>query len=440
MHVAILTQYYPPEMGAPQARLSGLARNLVSAGHKVTVLTAMPNYPSGKIRSGYGGLFRKEEIDGISVIRTFIYPTKTVALFARLASYFSFVLSSLVLGSVFLPRVDYLITESPPLFLGIAGFLLSRFKGARWIFNVSDLWPESAVRLGVVSDGLGLRLATKLEAFCYRKAWLVTGQSREILSNIHERFPAVSTYHLSNGVDTEAFGPGRRSAQLRAELGGDESCIALYAGLHGIAQGLDQILDAAVLLGDLGGLRIIFAGDGPEQARLASRCAELGLSNVRFLGALDREQMPGLLASADVALVPLKSKLPGAVPSKIYEAMGSGIPVVLVADGEAADIITRSGAGIVVGHGDIRAIADALKELAENEALRKQMGEAGRQAATLNFDRKAICDSFARLLEGQAEAASLQAPPIQVMPQVTPQGMPQALARDRADRSIGDTL
>ena len=417
MHVAILTQYYPPEMGAPQARLSGLAKNLVSAGHKVTVLTAMPNYPTGKIRSGYGGLLRKEVIDGISIIRTFIYPTQTVALFARLTSYFSFVLSSLVLGSIFLPRVDYLITESPPLFLGITGFLLSRLKAARWIFNVSDLWPESAVRLGVVSDGLGLRFATKLEAFCYRRAWLVTGQSREILSNIHERFPAVSTYHLSNGVDTEMFGPSRRSAQLRADLGGDECCIAVYAGLHGIAQGLDQILDAAVLLGDLAGLRIIFAGDGPEQARLARRSAELGLSNVRFLGALDREKMPGLMASADVALVPLKSKLPGAVPSKIYEAMGSGVPVVLVADGEAADIVTRSGAGIVARHGDIQAIANALKELVENEPLRKQMGEAGRQSAIRNFDRKAICDNFARLIEGQAEVSGLPPRLSQALPQ-----------------------
>ena len=210
MKFGILTQYYPPELGAPQARLSDLAQRLARRGHEVSVLTAMPSYPQGKIYPGYGGWRRRETLNGVSVVRTAIYPTQKPNLLPRLTNYFSFVFSACMAGGWWLPRLDYLLTESPPLFLGISGYLLSRWKRARWIFNVSDLWPESAVRLGFLQEGLSLRLSQALEAFCYRKAWLVTGQSRSILADIQERFPGVRTVHFSNGVDTVLFHPDGR--------------------------------------------------------------------------------------------------------------------------------------------------------------------------------------------------------------------------------------
>ena len=179
------------------------------------MLTAFPNYPKGRVEPGYHGLYQREERDGMSIIRTWIRPSQSVGLAARLKSYFSFVFSSLVVGWFTLGRLDVLLTESPPLFLGIAGYLLARRTRARWIFNVSDLWPESAVHLGAVSPGRALDAAYALERFCYEKAWLVTGQSAEILENIRRRFPTVSTYHLSNGVDTELFEPGLRDAAAR---------------------------------------------------------------------------------------------------------------------------------------------------------------------------------------------------------------------------------
>lgn len=175
------------------------------------------------------------------MIRTAIYPTQSVRKVPRLLSYFSFVASSMLLGAFVLPRVDYLLTESPPLFLGISGFVLSRLKEARWIFTVSDLWPEGAVELGIVGDGPALRAARALEAFCYRKAWLVSGQSGGILGDIEERFPTVPTHHLSNGVDPARFHPGVTSARERLGLGGENDCVVVYAGLHGVAQGLDQL-------------------------------------------------------------------------------------------------------------------------------------------------------------------------------------------------------
>jgi colanic acid biosynthesis glycosyl transferase WcaI len=404
MHFGILTQYYPPEMGAPQARLSDLARRLCEHGHEVTVLTAMPNYPSGRIQPGYRAFFRREVRDGVRVLRAAIFPTKRVGLVARLVSYFSFVASSFVVGALTLPRLDFLLTESPPLFLGISGFLLARWKRARWIFNVSDLWPESAVRLGIVSKGPGLFVARRLEAFCYRRAWLVSGQSREILDDIRRRFPGVPVYHLSNGVDATTFRPERGSAEARRRLVGDSDggeFVAVYAGLHGVAQGLDQVLEALGRLNGAGPLAV-FIGDGPEREGLLRRAAKLGLRRVRFLEAVPREDVPALLASADVAMVPLKIRLLGAVPSKIYEAMASGVPVLLIADGEAADIVRQAGAGVVVEPGDVAGLAEAFVRLAGDPDGRREMGRAGRTSARLRFDRSAITEGFLRQLEESA--------------------------------------
>jgi colanic acid biosynthesis glycosyl transferase WcaI len=397
--IVLLTQYYPPEMGAAQARLSELVARFVARGHEVVILTAMPNYPQGRIYSGYGGLFHREIRDGVSVLRTYIYPSKSVGMVRRLANYFSFVLSSLVVGAIVLPRADYLIVESPPLFLGISGYALSRLKRARWIFNVSDLWPESAVHLGVIREGLLLQLANALEAFCYRKAWLVTGQSKEILENIHQRFVRVPTYHLSGGVDTKKFGAEHRSPHTHQELAHGHTCIAIYAGLHGIAQGLDQVLEAAAQLQDLKELGIVFVGDGPEKKRLVAQAQALGLTNVHFLDAYPRKAMPELISSADIALVPLKLRLPGAVPSKLYEAMGAGLPVILIAQGEAAEIVHETQSGVIVSPGDVDALALALRDLMENVDKRICMGVRGRQAAVARFDRQRIADAFIDFLE-----------------------------------------
>ncbi len=405
MRLALLTQYYPPEMGAPQARLSELAKCFVARGHEVVVLTAMPNYPRGKVYEGYGGFYREEEIDGVRVIRSYIYPSQSVSLVPRLGNYFSFVFSSLGIGSLKLPRVDFLLTENPPLFLGISGYLLSRLKrgaaGPRMIFNVSDLWPESAVHLGVLKPGLALRLSYALEAFCYRKAWLVTGQSRGILENIERRFPEVACHHLSNGVDPRLFRPDLEAD--RKSFGIEGECVAVYTGLHGIAQGLDQILDAADRLRDLEALQIYMVGDGPEKAQLQARARQLELPNLHFLDPLPRAAMPALMASADIAIACLKQTLPGAVPSKIYEAMGGGRPLVIVADEEPARIVQETGAGIAVDPGDIEGLAAALRRLATQPEERQRYAVQGRRAAESRFNRQQIADTFIDRLE-----ASLQ--------------------------------
>jgi colanic acid biosynthesis glycosyl transferase WcaI len=400
MKIGFLTQYYPPEVGAPQARLSELAQRFLQRGHKVIILTAMPSYPRGKIYPGYGGLLSQETEGGSTITRTYIYPTKSVKIHRRLLNYLSFVLSSSFFGTIMLPSLDYLLTESPPLFLGLSGYWLSRLKKARLIFNVSDLWPESAVHLGAVQEGLSLDTAYKIEAFCYRKAWLVTGQSQEILRNIQGRFSNLHTFHLSNGVDPTRFDPNARSDRLRKWLGINEGCVAVYAGLHGIAQGLEQVLAAAKQLKDLP-LHIVLIGDGPKKEVLIKQTEKMELTNVYFHNSVTREEIPSILKAADIALVPLKQLLPGAVPSKIYEAMAAGLPIVLAAEGEAAHIVKEAKAGIVVPPGDAQAIASALRELVQAPHKRTEMGKAGRLAALNHFNRELIADTFIDYLEAR---------------------------------------
>ena len=401
MRLAILTQYYPPEIGAPQARLSGLARLLSGAGHEVIVLTAMPNYPTGKIHPGYGGLFRRERMDGVLVLRSAIYPTQSASMVRRLANYFSFVASSFLAG-LRAGSFEYLMVESPPLFLGITGILLARLKGARLIFNVSDLWPDSAARLGLISrTGIAFRLSAALERLCYRSAWLVTGQTAGIVATIEERFPGTSLYHLSNGVDTSVFSPASATPRARAELGADrERCIAVYAGLHGLAQGLEQVIQAMQLLAERGldgdpGLDVVFIGDGPQKAMLMQSVPP-GLSRfIRFLPPRPNAEIPALLASADVILVPLRGNFRDAAPSKLYEAFASGRAVMAVSDGEAAEMVHRVHGGLTVAPGEVDDLAGAIARLRDDPVLRESLGQGGRRGAETLYDRRALVAAFA---------------------------------------------
>lgn len=415
MKILFHTQYYPPELGAPQSRVSELAQGLADLGYEVSVLTAMPNYPSGKLFAGYKKLFCKEELAGIRVYRSFIIPSQSASIFTRLLNYFSFVLSSLLRG-LFLPKPDLIITESPPLFLGISGFFLSRLKGAKWIFNIADLWPRSALELGLIKEqSLFYKLSAWLESFCYRNAALVTGQSNTILADISARFPDVLTYHLSNGVDPSKFCPSpstvvglrsERECKVRVSLSSFPSPVTnppsicvLYAGLHGLAQGLDQIIEAATRLRDQTDIEFVLIGDGPEKRSLITMAESQVLKNISFFDPVPKSDIPAILASADILIVPLKVQLTGAVPSKLYEAMAAAKPLILIAGDEAAEIVEDAECGIVVSPGDINALVNAIKALASDTLQRTRLGENGRKAVLEKYDRLKIVEEFAHFLQ-----------------------------------------
>lgn len=400
MKLLILTQYFPPEVGAPQNRLFELALRLQNLGVEVTVLTAMPNYPQMEIHTAYAGKnYVYEELQGLKIHRSYIYVSRSKSIVARLRNYFSFVISSARASGKLQKRFDFLLCESPPLFLGYSAMYLTRRKQARLIFNVSDLWPESAEKLAVVTNKYLLKLAYGLEAKLYRRSALVTGQTQGICTDIQRRFPAVPVYWLPNGVDLNYYNPSRTDrGNWREQNGfGPDDFIALYAGIIGIAQGLEVILHAAEQLRDNPRIRFVLMGSGPEKEKLLKLKAQLRLDNVSFLDTVTKKEMPGILRSVNAAVVPLKKLdlFTGAIPSKIFENLAMEVPLLLGVDGEARELFIKKGnCGIYVEPEDPDALAAATRQMADDPLLVKQLGANGRLFVTNHFDREKIAAGF----------------------------------------------
>lgn len=395
----ILTQYFPPEMGAPQARLSELGERLLDLGWDVDVLTALPNYPEGKVRPGYAPW--KPVVEQVGRLRTARVPLvpSQKGFASRLGCYFSFAGSAAALGPSLCPRPDLLFVESPPLFIGYAARTLSMRWRCPYVLNVSDLWPESAIRMGVVQPGVATMMAERLELSLYRNAAGVTGQSSEIVEAVQRKAPQTPTELVTNGVDPDRWGASRLTAEARALLGAEPGPIFVFAGLLGLAQGLDAILDLALSLpASLPG-RFVLVGDGPVREKLQRRIATEGISRVKLLPAQPREAIPALLAGADAAIISLGMSIPGAVPSKIYEAMASALPILLIADGEPARRVEQANCGLASAPGDTVALRKNFESLASDPPRRKTLGSSGRSAAETVYDRTAIAkrlDAFLR--------------------------------------------
>jgi len=341
---------------------------------------------------------------GVRVVRTFIYPNNTGFLL-RLLEYFSFVFSSVALGAWHIGRPDVVVTESPPLFLGLAGLFLSWLTGARHVLNVSDLWPQSAVELGVVRNPQLLRLATMLEEFLYRRSDMITGQTRGIVESIKGRFPAKELHLLTNGVDCARFSPRDelQKAEARRRFGlPQDAFIVGYAGLHGLMQGLESLMDAAALLQPERDIWFALFGDGPVKARLLELARTRGLENTRFFPTQPEADMPGLMNALDVSLVPLKrvDLCRGALPSKLFASLGAGVAVVAAADGEARDLLQRAKGGLAVEPENAHEIAAAILRLYREPKLRAACAASGQAYVREHYDRQKIAAYFEQLLQG----------------------------------------
>ena len=403
MRLLILTQYYPPEIGAPQNRLHELAVRLKANGIHIEVLTALPNYPVSEIMKGYeNGENRYEEIDEIPVHRAWIHVSKSKGIVSRLLNYFSFVWSSYWKGRK-MNNFDYLMVESPPLFLGYSAMALAKRLNAKLVFNVSDLWPESAEKLGIVTNKRLLNLAYNLEAKCYTNAHLITGQTQGIVDDIRARFPNKKVYWLPNGVDVSFYNPTQIIAgNFRIKNGfSEDSILFFYGGIIGHAQGLEVILNAANLLRENSMVQFILQGSGPEKEMLLELKKTLDLNNVHFLEPVSKNEMPAILKSIDVALVPLKN-LPlfqGAIPSKVFEALAMEVPLLLGVDGEARKhFIEKGNAGLFFQPENVEDLAKQALFLAENPELRAEMGKKAREYVSENFDRNKIASDFLKVL------------------------------------------
>lgn len=403
MKLLILTQYYPPEIGAPQNRLHELAIRLKKKGVHVEVLTAMPNYPTNEIHEAYkNNAITEEIIDEIIVHRAKIYVSKSKSIVSRLLNYFSFVYTSWRRGRK-LPHFDFLMVESPPLFLGYSAMRLSKKLNAKLIFNVSDLWPESAEKLGLVTNKTLLNFAYKLEKKCYYKSSLVTGQTQGITTDITKRFPDVNTYWLPNGVDLSFYNPQEiKEEDFRTKNNFlKDDILFFYGGIIGYAQGLDIILQAAKEIKNPK-VKFILQGAGPEKERLIDLKKNMSLSNVFFLNPVEKKQMPGILKNIDAAIIPLKKLaiFEGAIPSKVFETLAMEVPILLCVDGEAREhFVEKAKAAFFIEPENTNQLIDKINFIVENPLERVEMGKRGRIYAMEVFNRDKIAEGLLQKLK-----------------------------------------
>ena len=397
-HILFITPYYPPETAAPAIRIGETAARLVQRGYQVTVLTTVPNYPTGIVLAEYRGRLIQQEVrDGVKVIRAWSYTSPNKGFLRRIIAQLSFACLAPVFGGKAIGLPDIIIVESPPLFDAIAARIIAWFKRCPFIFLVSDLWPESAVQLGMLRNRLLIRLAERLEWSTYQKASLIWVVTEGIRQNLLQRgLPAERIFLLTNGVDTNKFQPMNKS-QARAELGWDECFTILYAGTHGLAHGLETVLDAAEQLKNYPAIRFVLVGDGAAKASLVEEAQQRELFNITFLDPQPHDRMRLVIAGADVCLVPLR-KLPlfeGALPSKSYEVMACARPIILAVAGEARKLIEQeAGAAIAIEPENATALVQSILYLFTDPEEAERLGQRGRIFVEARFDRDQLTSTL----------------------------------------------
>ncbi|MFO1444395.1 glycosyltransferase family 4 protein [Bacillus sp. Bva_UNVM-123] len=399
MRVIYLCQHFPPETGAPQIRVYEVSKELMSRGHQVEVITAFPHHPHGIIPEEYRGRFYMfENWDGIPVHRSWIYPSPKGSFWKRLASYFSFTFSAFY-SIIKSKPTDVIICNSPPLFLGITGYIGAKMKRAKFVFNVADIWPESAVELGIVKNKSFIRLAEWLEKFLYKKSWKIATATEGILDYmVRKGKKKEDVFLLPNGVNTDTFKPIPKNEELLKQIGIQGKKVFMYAGALGYAQGLDSVLEAAQLLKDkLPDVHFLFVGDGQEREKLLTMKEDMKLDNVTFYGAVPVAEMPKMFSIADYSVVSLRNieLFKGARPSKIFPAISSGVPVLYCGDGESAAILEEYQCGKIAPPENPEGIANAISELMSvSEEQYKMMSENGRKLAIEQYSWKSIVDEI----------------------------------------------
>jgi glycosyltransferase involved in cell wall biosynthesis len=403
VRILLVTHYFPPETGAPQARLSALARTWAADGDTVTVLTGMPNHPTGVVQPGYRRAIRRREVrDGYRVVRTWLYATPNEGVVRKTLGHLSFMVTGLLFGTVGTGRADVVVVSSPTFFSIGAAWALARIKRARLVVEVRDLWPAIFTELGVLTNHRIIRLLERLELAAYAAADQVVVVSEGFRDNLIGRgVPPGKVHTIRNGVSLDEFDPAAGSdPAVRTHLGaapGD--CLVLYAGTHGISHGLPAVAAAAARLAGQP-VHFAFVGEGADKPKLARTVTELGVRNVTMRPAVPHQDVPGLLAAADICLVPLRD-LPlfaTFIPSKMFEYLAAGKAVVGSVSGEAAQILREADAAVVAPE-DGAALARTIGELAADPERRLAMGRAGRRYAEHACDRVTLASQYRKILD-----------------------------------------
>lgn len=415
MRITFLCQYFPPEMGAPAARTHEHARHWVTLGHDVTVITGFPNHPTGIIRPEYRGNFiKREKVDGIDLLRTWIYCAPNKGFLKRILNFLSFFLSSFLLGGLLTRRPDVVVGTSPQFFCAVSACLLSVIKRVPFVFEVRDIWPQSAIELGALKNPLLIRALEAIEMLMYRRAAMIVIVAESTKPYLLAKgIPAAKIVLVPNGIDPQYLAQAQAADgdSVREELQAGDKFIVSYIGTHGMSHALDTVLRAAAALRDDPAIHFLFVGEGAEKDRLRALATELSLDNVTFLKEQPRERLLAFYKASDVSLVPLRRLdiFKKVLPSKLFELMGTGSPIICSVEGEAASLITQASAGLCIEPENVTALCEAIRQLRRDEKLRTRCRDNGIHFVSTSYLRTVLAERYVRALQamisGETEAA-----------------------------------
>ena len=401
MHILFLTHYFPPEVNAPASRTFENAKRWVRAGHRVTVITCVPNHPQGVPYPGYRNrLWQWDEMDGISILRVKTLLSANKGFGRRTLNYLSYLVSA----SLFAPlagKVDVVVSTSPQFFCGLAGYGVSLLKGVPWVLEIRDLWPESIIALGAVKNRRLIALLEGVETFMYLRAHRIVSLTNSFKRHIASRgVPLERIEVIMNGADLERYLPQARDNAFREEQGLTGKFVASYIGTHGMAHGLRTVLLAAELLRREDNIVFLLVGDGAERLDLFAEKERLGLNNVMMLPQQPKERIPEILAASDVCLVLLRNMdlFRAVVPSKMFESMAMARPLIIGVEGESRGIVESAECGIHIDPENPAALAEAVVRLAGDSGLASRLGENGLRFVSRHHDRDALALRYLDLL------------------------------------------
>ncbi|MCK6626357.1 MAG: glycosyltransferase family 4 protein [Anaerolineae bacterium] len=382
-----------------------MARYLVNRGHQVTMIAEIPNHPTGVVPAEYRGkLYERVNLDGIDVIRVWVQTSPRKTFYTRMALYLSFMIAAILAGLLMARRrYDVIYASSPPLFVGGAAWVLSYLRRTPLVFEVRDLWPESAIILGELTNKPAIALSELLEKMCYQRARYIVTVVNSIKKRLLERgYPEDKIYLIPNGANTELYTPAPINQELRKALGiSPDQFVLIFTGLHGLMHGVDTAVETAHLLRTQEDILFLFVGDGVRKAAMQARTRELGLPNMLFLPLQPEKELPGFINMANVGLS-LGRKNPlsrGALPVKMFSYMACARPVILADEGEPADLVQRAGAGLVVEPENPQQLAETVLTLYNNPDLCAVYGQNGRNFVELHYSRQQLAEELEQLLK-----------------------------------------
>lgn len=423
MKILFLSDNFPPETNASATRVYERAVFWARWGHDVTVITSWPNFPQGRLHNGYRNRwYGVEDMDGIRVVRvkTFIAANRGTLL--RMLDFLSFMVTAFTAG-LFQRRPDVVVATSPQFFAAIAGWILGVVRRVPFVFELGDIWPASIIGVGAMKKNLGLALMERLELFLYRRAACVVALTWAFKRNLTQRgIDPDKIAVVRNGVDLSRYQPRPRDEELAAQWGVSGKFVISYVGTHGMAHNLMNVVEAAEILRPRDDIRLLLVGDGAEREMLLTEVARRGLNNLVMIGPQPKGTMPKVWSLCDVALVHLKDSpvFAEVIPSKIFEAMGMGKPLMLVSPrGEAQEIIEEDGAGLWVPAGNPAALAEAFLRMRDEPGLLSGLAEASLAAAPRHARETQAVEMIATLelaAAGQGARAAHAAPAKDTVP------------------------